>query len=105
MWINVKRTRKGSLFRYLKAVHEEIFLLYSHSSMLFVINLMYCFEVMKEAYMKAPCKRKCGEVKYCTHLIRNGCKEWQDFIYEMRKGREKEYEQYEYDSKQITDGT
>lgn len=55
--------------------------------------------------MKAPCKKKCGEVKYCTQLIRNGCKEWQDFIYEMRKGRKKEYEQLEYDSKQITDGT
>ena len=55
--------------------------------------------------MKAPCKKKCGEVKYCDLLLKNGCKYWQEFVHEMRKGREKEYEQYEYDSKQIADGT
>ena len=40
--------------------------------------------------MKAPCKKKCGEVKYCDLLLKNGCKYWQEFVHEMRKGREHE---------------
>ena len=40
--------------------------------------------------MKAPCRKKCGNIKYSNKLITKGCKYWQEFVHEMKKGREHE---------------